>query len=213
ELGGEPKTEMWFIAQAAPGAELFVGLKRGVTRAEFETKIKNGTVADCFHRIKVKSGDAIFLPSGRVHAIGAGLIIFEIQQNSDTTYRVFDWNRLDTKGKSRELHIEQSLSSIDFNDFEPMVFSAQPFRRDGLTTRPLARDPLFSVDVCETSSNLELPSGVLQIIGVVEGNLAAEYRENKIALAAGNFCLVPAHLENVRLHINSPVSFLQIRAS
>ncbi|MDQ6630206.1 MAG: class I mannose-6-phosphate isomerase, partial [Verrucomicrobiota bacterium] len=95
ELGGEPKTEMWFIAKAAPGAELFVGLKRNVTRAEFETKIKNGTVADCFHRIKVKSGDAIFLPSGRVHAIGAGLIIFEIQQNSDTTYRVFDWNRLD----------------------------------------------------------------------------------------------------------------------
>ena len=93
ELGGEPKTEMWYVAEAAPGAELYVGLKRGVTRAEFERKIKAGTVAECFHRVSVRPGDAMFLPSGRVHALGAGLVIFEIQQNSDTTYRVFDWNR------------------------------------------------------------------------------------------------------------------------
>src|SRR5207249_4088873 len=88
ELGGEPKTEMWFIGQAAPDAELFVGLKRGVTREEFERKIRAGNVEECVHRLKVKAGDAMFLPSGRVHAIGAGLVIFEIQQNSDTTYRV-----------------------------------------------------------------------------------------------------------------------------
>jgi mannose-6-phosphate isomerase class I len=76
------------------GAELFVGLKRGVTRAEFEKKISDGSVADCFHRVPVRAGDTMFLPSGRVHAIGDGLVIFEIQQNSDTTYRVFDWNRV-----------------------------------------------------------------------------------------------------------------------
>src|SRR6266567_5884533 len=72
ELGGEPKTEMWYIADAAPGAELYVGLKRGVTRAQFERKIKAGTVAECFHRVTVKPGDAMFLPSGRVHALGGG---------------------------------------------------------------------------------------------------------------------------------------------
>jgi mannose-6-phosphate isomerase len=94
ELGGEPKTEMWYIAEADPGAELYVGLKRGVGRDEFERKMKSGTVAECFHRVSVKAGDAMFLPSGRVHAIGSGLVIFEIQQNSDTTFRVFDWNRL-----------------------------------------------------------------------------------------------------------------------
>ena len=103
-LGGEPKTEMWFIADAAPAAELYVGLKRGVTRAEFERKIRDGSVAECFHRLPVKTGDAMFLPSGRVHAIGAGLVIFEIQQNSDTTYRVFDWNRVGLDGKPRDLH-------------------------------------------------------------------------------------------------------------
>ena len=121
ELGGEPKTEMWYVAEAAPGAELYVGLKRGVTRAEFEQRIKAGTVAECFHRVSVRPGDAMFLPSGRVHALGAGLIIFEIQQNSDTTYRVFDWNRLGLDGKPRELHIPQSLASIDFNDYEPSL--------------------------------------------------------------------------------------------
>ena len=103
ELGGEPKTEMWYITEAAPGAELYVGLKRGVSREEFERKIKSGTVAECFHRVSVRPGDAMFLPSGRVHALGAGIVLFEVQQNSDTTYRVFDWNRLGLDGKPREL--------------------------------------------------------------------------------------------------------------
>src|SRR5205823_11147865 len=119
ELGGEPKTEMWYIAEAAPGAELFVGLKRGVTREEFERKIQDGTVAECIHALKVQTGDAMLLPSGRIHAIGAGNVIFEIQQNSDTTYRVFDWNRLGLDGKPRQLHIAEALASIDFNDVEP----------------------------------------------------------------------------------------------
>src|SRR5438270_4871495 len=74
KLGGEPKTEMWYIADAKPGAELYVGLKRGVTQPEFEKKIRTGEVADCFHRVSVKPGDVMFLPSGRVHAIGAGLV-------------------------------------------------------------------------------------------------------------------------------------------
>ena len=103
---------------------MYVGLKRGVTRAEFEKKISDGSVADCFHRIPVQAGDTMFLPSGRVHAIGDGLVIFEIQQNSDTTYRVFDWNRIGLDGQPRELHIAQSLASIDFNDFEPKLVPA-----------------------------------------------------------------------------------------
>lgn len=117
--GGEPKTEMWFIAAAEPGAKLHVGLKAGVTRADFERAIQSGTVAECVHAIEPKAGDAIFIPSGRLHAIGAGLLIHEIQQNSDTTYRVFDWNRLGLDGKPRQLHVEESLGSIDFDDHEP----------------------------------------------------------------------------------------------
>lgn len=120
-LGGEPKTEMWYIAAAQPGARLVVGLKAGVTRESFAAAIASGTVAQLVHEIPVQAGDSIFIPSGRLHAIGAGLLIFEIQQNSDTTYRVFDWNRVGLDGKPRDLHIEESLVSIDFSDTEPTV--------------------------------------------------------------------------------------------
>lgn len=121
ELGGEPKTEMWFVADCAPGAHLYVGLKQGVTRADFEQAIARGTVAGCVHVLAPQPGDSIFIASGRLHAIGAGFLIHEIQQNSDTTYRVFDWNRLGLDGQPRPLHVAQSLASIDFNDFEPAM--------------------------------------------------------------------------------------------
>ena len=124
-LGGEPKTEMWYIAAAEPGARLVVGLKQRVSRETFAEAIESGRVAEVVHEIPVQAGDHIFIPSGRLHAIGGGLLIYEIQQNSDTTYRVFDWNRVGLDGKPRDLHVEQSLASIDFADIEPTMDSAQ----------------------------------------------------------------------------------------
>src|SRR5665213_1290891 len=169
-LNGEPKTEAWYIADAAPGAELYVGSKRGVTRAEFEQKIKTGEVAECFHRVPVKAGDTMFLPSGRVHAIGAGLVIFEIQQNSDTTYRVFDWNRTGLDGKPRELHIAQSLASIDFSDFEPKLVETKFSGDDKIKSRLLVRDKLFNVGHLELKSGAaaKLNEKKLQVIAVVK---------------------------------------------
>jgi mannose-6-phosphate isomerase len=118
-LGGEPKTEMWFFLETKPEAEIYVGFKRGVGRVEFEKALKEGKVADCFYRQKTEPGEAMFLPSGRVHAIGAGNVILEIQQNSDTTYRVDDWGRKDEQGKSRALHVKEALESIQWSDVEP----------------------------------------------------------------------------------------------
>ena len=118
-LGGEPKTEMWFFLETKPEAEIYVGLKRGVGRVEFEKALKEGKVAGCFYRQKTEPGEAMFLPSGRVHAIGAGNVILEIQQNSDTTYRVDDWGRKDEQGKSRALHVREALESIQWSDVEP----------------------------------------------------------------------------------------------
>lgn len=120
-LGGEPKTEMWYVAHAEPGAELYAGLRPGAGRGEFEKALADGTAEHLVHRIPVRADDFIFIPSGRLHAIGAGLLIFEIQQNSDTTYRVFDWNRLGLDGKPRDLHLAESLRSIDFDDIEPSL--------------------------------------------------------------------------------------------
>jgi mannose-6-phosphate isomerase len=119
QLGGEPKTEMWYIADCKPGAKLYVGLKQGADKFSFEKAIAGGTVADQVHAITPEKGRSIFIESGRLHAIGAGFLIHEIQQNSDTTYRVFDWNRNDSEGNPRQLHVAESLACIDFDDHEP----------------------------------------------------------------------------------------------
>ena len=217
ELRGEPKTEMWFIAEAAPRASLFVGLKRGVTRAEFEKRIADGTVADCFHRIPVRAGDTMFLPSGRVHAIGDGLVIFEIQQNSDTTYRVFDWNRVGLDGRPRELHVVPSLASIDFNDFEPKLVPAYYRQGPAFKFRQLVEDPLFTVQelVFETAGAITLAGQFLRIIAVVKGAamVAADGGKNSVALQSGQFGLLPASLNHVEIKASAHTTFLCIEAN
>lgn len=214
ELGGDPKTELWYVADSTPKADLFVGLKRGTTRAEFEKRIRDGTVAECFHRIGVKKGDTMFLPSGRVHALGAGNVIFEIQENSDTTYRVFDWNRVDREGKPRDLHLEKSMASIDFDDIEPALVRSIIVGENGKGIRPLVRDPLFAVDLCEISEGKEfaLPYSTMQIIAALEGQLVLEESTHRLALRAGEFCLVPADCKKVSLCASTPASFLKITA-
>jgi mannose-6-phosphate isomerase len=126
ELKGEPKTENWYIAHSVPGAELLVGLKRGVTRETFERAMRSNTLERCVHHFNVAAGDSILVHSGQVHAIDAGNLILEIQQNSDTTYRVYDWGRMGLDGLPRQLHIQQSLRSIDWTDFEPAPLRAAP---------------------------------------------------------------------------------------
>jgi mannose-6-phosphate isomerase len=112
---------MWYIADCDPGAKLYIGLKNKCTRETFQQSLSDGTVEEQVHAVSPEPGESIFIPSGRLHAIGAGFLIYEIQQNSDTTYRVFDWNRVGLSGAPRDLHIEESMASIDFNDFEPRM--------------------------------------------------------------------------------------------
>lgn len=125
-LGGEPKTENWYIADCDEGASLIVGLKQGVTREQFTQALEDNEAEACVHRFPVKPGDSILVESGRMHAIDAGNLILEIQQNSDTTYRVYDWGRVGLDGAPRQLHIEESLKSIDFNDYEPETLKIVP---------------------------------------------------------------------------------------
>lgn len=181
-LGGEPKTEMWYIAGADPGAKLYVGLKKGVTRRDFERAIADGSVADCVHAIEPKTGESIFIPSGRLHAIGAGFLIHEIQQNSDTTYRVFDWNRLDLDGTPRQLHVEDSLASIDFEDFEPGM--------DEPTGTTIAECEYFRVEKLvlgagESAGNRE--AGRFAIFSVAEGEVTC----GSAKFGKGDFLLLP----------------------
>lgn len=214
ERGGEPKTEMWYIADAAPGAELYVGLRRGVNKSAFEQKVHDGTVADCFHRVPVKPGDAMFLPSGRVHAIGAGLVIFEIQQNSDTTYRVFDWNRVGLDGKPRALHVAESLASIDFNDFEPALVRST-FSGDGpIKRRPLVDGPLFTVEKIQANAAATRPlkPRQMQIVACLSGTLRVTDDGEAVSLSPGGFCLVPACLDCVKVSVEGQAAYLRVEA-
>ena len=167
-LGGDPKTEMWFIADATPGATLYAGLKQGVSRTDFESAIHQGSVETVTHAITPAVHQSIFIPSGRLHAIGAGFLIHEIQQNSDTTYRVFDWNRAGLDGKARELHIRESMASIDFDDFEPAMDTPQG---DTLACCEFFHTRLFRLD--DGASVRHPDPDRFCIVSVVEGTLLA----------------------------------------
>ena len=182
-LGGEPKTEMWHIADCEAGAKLYVGLNAGVTRAGFEQAIHMGTVAECVHALTPQPGDSILIESGRLHAIGAGFLIHEIQQNSDTTYRVFDWNRTGLDGKPRQLHIAESLASIDYADHEPTMDAP-----DGET---LAACPYFKTtrkDLAAGDTIGNPVAGRFSIVIVVDGSLLSAAGR---VLEKGRFILLP----------------------
>lgn len=209
-MGGEPKTEMWYVAAAEPGSCLYAGLRPGVTRDEFERRARDGTVADLFHRLPVGVGDVLFLPSGRVHALGKGLVIFEIQQNSDTTYRVFDWNRVGLDGKPRALHLEQAMASIDFNDFAPALAPREGQLEDGVMVRKLVRDPLFDIDhVAATgiASDRRGP-GRAGLMAVVSGRVQVRGGGQNMWLGPGDFAVLPAGMKDLVIDAGSGAGWL-----
>jgi mannose-6-phosphate isomerase len=158
-LSGEPKSEVWYFVATTPGAGVYAGVKKGTTQADFKSALATGAVARLVHRLETFPDTFLFIPSGRLHAIDAGNILFEIQQNSDTTYRVFDWNRPGLDGMPRQLHVDESLKSIDFDDFEPelnsisgeIIVHCEHFQVDRWTL-PEARcaneNPRFAVFQC-----------------------------------------------------------------
>jgi mannose-6-phosphate isomerase len=188
-LGGEPKTEFWYVAASEPESEIFVGLRASLTREEFKRALEEKTVEDCVHKIRVKAGDAMFLPAGRLHAVGGGNLLVEIQQNSDTTYRVFDWNRVEEAGKTRTLHIDEALQSIDFNDVAPTLEEPKG--------ELLVQHALFEVQKWNLDSAREIaPRGHFAIVCCLSGSL----RCVDVDLAAGEFFLVPASLQDRQVH-------------
>jgi mannose-6-phosphate isomerase len=187
QLRGEPKTEMWYLIDALPDSNLYAGLKDGVDRASFERALHDGEVAQQIHGFPIKAGDAMFIPSGRVHAIGAGNLIVEVQQNSDTTYRVFDWNRLGLDGKPRDLHVAESMASINFEDFEPGI--VEP-RGELLVECPEFRVERWALDQPRTS-----PGPGFAIFTVLEGRVACAGR----TFERGAFFLLPASALNREL--------------
>jgi mannose-6-phosphate isomerase len=201
KLGGEPKSEFWYVAAANPDAELFLGFREPITRDEFEERLSEGTLIDHVHRIAVQPGDAVFLPAGRVHAIGAGNLLIEIQQNSDTTYRVFDWNRTDpATGTKRDLHVEQAVQCIDFEDVQPKLIESEG---ELLIGHSLFEIRKWNLDEAGEAA----PLGQFAIVCCLTGNLSCA-TDN---LAPGEFFLISAHLKDRQLKPLTPnASLLRI---
>ncbi len=188
-LGGETKDELWYVLDAVPDAQIYAGLRRGVTREQFEAALENSSVAELVHRISVKDGDAISMPSGRLHTMGHGILVAEIQQNSDTTYRVFDWNRVGTDGKPRRLHVSEAMQSIDFTDIEPNLIQSR-----GET---LVRDSVFVVEKWNLVSKREAATlGKFAIFLCLDGEIDCAGLKFK----SGDFFLIPAALQDRNLH-------------
>jgi mannose-6-phosphate isomerase len=202
ELG---KTEMWVVLHAKPGARLIAGLRRGVGPDEFRRAIERGQAADFLHSFPVRVGDFVCVPSGTVHAILEGIIIAEIQQNSNTTYRVFDWNRAAAPGSSpRPLHVRQALDVIDFARVEPALpRPALIEEAAGLRRLRLCRNRYFTVERVELAPgaviNAELDGQTLEIWGALEGLIeinsqAVDDAGYAVVVDAVGFCLLPAAL-------------------
>jgi mannose-6-phosphate isomerase len=140
------KTECWYILAADPGAELVLGWTRDTDRAEYERRVADGTLGDLLRRVPVKPGDAFYLPAGTLHAIGAGIQLFETQQASDLTYRIFDWNRVGADGKPRELHVAKAADVLDFRATFPGAVRQIAFRDGGLHRTVAIADRRFAVE-------------------------------------------------------------------
>ncbi len=189
---GDPKTECWYIIAAEPGAVIYKGLKPGTTKEQFAQAIQEGSCAELLKKVEVKVGECHFLPSGTAHAIDKGLLIAEIQQPSDTTYRVFDWNRLDASGKSRQLHVEEALQSIHFDA-----------SGDNLSVESVGRlvdSDEFKIDKGHQAPGCEvlLSKGQMKAMVFISGKGTIESEGTETAdFAKGDTLLVPACYEGV----------------
>ncbi len=208
--GSFGKTEMWYVIQADNDAEITVGFNREVTREEYLNHLNGKTLKKILNTEKACEGDVFFLPSGRLHAIGAGILLAEIQQTSDITYRVYDYDRPDESGKLRELHTDMALDAIDFSyhDNYKTVYQKKPDER-----ADLIRCDYFRTNLYEISKPVELDylgKDSFVIIICINGKIKLEYQGGTTALSGGETILVPAAIKDLYLTPAVRSKFLEV---
>jgi mannose-6-phosphate isomerase len=201
------KTEAWVVLAAESGSRIYSGLKRGFDRPALERELSRGTCELCLHQFEPRVGDCIFLPAGTVHALGSGLMIAEVQQSSDTTYRLFDWNRVGLDGKPRALHVEQALEVIDFR--RGPVDPVRPTPIDGRAVNRLVASDKFMLDRLELSAPRSAGEpDRCHILLVLEGEVHVAGEPSRRPLKAGETVLLPASAGPVKLSLQSPQAVL-----
>lgn len=196
--GSPGKTEMWYILKTAPSAKIYAGLKKGVDRALYLRHVADGTTLDIVEAYDSAPGDTFFLAAGQVHAIGSGNLLAEIQQPSDVTYRIFDFNRRDAQGNARELHTELALDAIDFESEKSCFVSGAD---DSAKERVLADCRYFKTTLLRVDgeTHLPLPEGRFSIIVCTDGEVNIKTAEGSLKLTAGHTALLPAVVREAQL--------------
>lgn len=201
------KTEMWYVMDSDPGASLRCGLKRKITPGRYKEMVADGTICDAIAEYPVKEGDCFFIPSGRIHSIGEGCLLAEIQQTSEATFRIFDFNRRDKDGNLRELHTEKAAECIDYNVLPDYRTDYVPAKNTGVQ---LISCPFFNTAVYDLDEPMTLDYSCLDsfvvIIGITGEARFTDNEGNAITLRGGETMLVPATTNS--LHVEGKVKFL-----
>ncbi len=203
------KTEMWVVLHAEPGAELIYGFKKGVKRETFETAIQFGEVEDWLHRVPIETGDVIFVPAGTIHALGPGAIVAEIQQNSNTTYRIYDW------GRPRPIHVEQALDVLSFGLVEPGPLRPSVIREsDGVHVELIGHCSYFEthrlmMDSGATFSNT-CNGDTFEIWAVLSGSATVRWTGDPVEVDAVGWVLLPAALGAYTIEANTESTLLRV---
>ncbi|MBK8046112.1 MAG: mannose-6-phosphate isomerase [Anaerolineales bacterium] len=203
------KTEMWIVLHAEPGAELVYGFKRGATREKYAADFGTEHAADDLHRVTVHEGDVIFVPAGAVHALGPGIIVAEIQQNSDTTYRIYDW------GRPRPLHREQSLAALNFDLIEPgpatptVLLDEEGFRIERLATCEYFETERLTMPAAQEFFGL-LEGESFEIWAVLKGAATFYTDSDPISLQAVQWILLPAELGEYQVQADADSVLLRV---
>ncbi len=207
ELG---KTEMWVALHAEPGAKVQLGVTAGVTAETFRADIENGNLEPHLHYVPVKTGDHICVPAGSLHAIMDGLLIAEIQQNSNTTYRVYDWNRLGHDGQPRPLHIDKALDVINFEQVAPTICPPTPISdENGIRRSLLCKNEYFVTERVEMAAGATFSGNCKGDSLEIWGLLAGEVAVNEVDLKPVQFTLLPAAMGEFGITAVTPATSLR----
>ncbi|HEX3721750.1 MAG TPA: type I phosphomannose isomerase catalytic subunit, partial [Nitrolancea sp.] len=197
-FGKRGKTEAWYVVQAEPGASLITGMSRAAGRSEVRASIADGTFEEFLERRQVSASDSLIVPAGTMHAIGAGVLLYEVQENSDITFRLYDWRRLDNLGQPRELHLEQALDSLHPDRHARIT---EPLRRDDWR-EVLSACRYFNLERWRITGNQPLSGngGTFRLLSCIEGSSQIRYnRSDVVNVGLGRTVLLPANLPDVVL--------------
>ncbi|TWJ02327.1 mannose-6-phosphate isomerase [Mucilaginibacter frigoritolerans] len=203
------KTEMWYVIEADPGSTLIAGFNKELTQQEYLNKFNSGHLTDVLNKEDVKAGDVFFLPAGRVHTIGKGLLIAEIQQTSDITYRIYDFDRVDDKGNKRELHTEEALAAIDYKHYSEYKTQYQPEKDKAVH---LVSCPYFTTNLLDfthgtTKDYSSLDSFVIYVC--VEGEFTVKHNNDAYPVKMGDCILLPKSINKVELETTKGFKILE----